>query len=53
VPGEDEGPAHPQVVVLEELGPTAVEVALPLTVVEEFDVVRWLADAVLLHGGVR
>jgi hypothetical protein len=29
-----------------------VEVALPLAVVEELDVVRWLAAAALLHGGV-
>jgi hypothetical protein len=53
VVGEDEGPAHPQAIVLEELGPAAVEVALPLAVVEELDIVRWLAAAALLHGGVR
>jgi hypothetical protein len=53
VAGEDEGPAHPQVVVLKELGPAATEVALPLTVVEELDVVRRLAAAALLHGGVH
>jgi hypothetical protein len=53
VAGEDEGPAHPQAIVLEELGLAATEVALPLTVVEELDVVRRLAAVAFLHGGVR
>jgi hypothetical protein len=50
VAGEDEGPAHPQAVVLEELGLAAAEVALPLAVVEELDGVQRLAAAALLHS---
>jgi hypothetical protein len=37
--GEDEGPSLLQAVVLKELGPAAAEVALPLAIVEDLDMV--------------
>jgi hypothetical protein len=51
--GEDEGPALLLAIVHKDLRPASAEVALPLTVVEDFDGVRRLAAAALLHDDVR
>jgi hypothetical protein len=51
--GEDEGPAQLQVVVLNELWLAVAEVSLPLIVVEDLNMVRWLFSAALLHDGMR
>jgi hypothetical protein len=51
--GEDEGPTLLQAIVLKELGPAATEVALPLVIVEDLDVVLRLTAAALLHDGMR
>jgi hypothetical protein len=51
--GEDEGPTHLQVVVLDELWLAAAEIALPYGVVVDLNGVQRLATAALFHHGVR
>jgi hypothetical protein len=53
VVGEDEGLDLLQAIVLKELGPAATEVALPLAVMEDLNMVRWLTAAALLHDGLH
>jgi hypothetical protein len=51
--GEQEEPALLHTVVREELWPPVAEVALPLAVILDLDVVRRLAGAALLQDGMR
>jgi hypothetical protein len=50
--GEEEEPTLLYAVVRKEARPPAAEVALPLAVIEYFNLVRRLAGVALLHDGV-
>jgi hypothetical protein len=51
--GQDERPAHLQVVVLDELRLAVAEIAFPHAVVVNLDGVQRLAAAAFLHHGMR